>query len=49
VHGYVRPGSSQPSLAASASSSGVVVVLSVLPLARLAVTGIIAFADGGAV
>ncbi|WP_439615102.1 ABC transporter permease [Shinella sp.] len=48
MHGYVRPGNSQPAWLFSFIVS-VVVVLSVLPLARLAVTGIAAFADGGAV
>jgi iron(III) transport system permease protein len=48
MHGYVRPGNSQPAWLFPFIVS-VVVVLSVLPLARLAVTGIAAFADGGAV
>ncbi|MCQ4628420.1 iron ABC transporter permease [Shinella sp. CPCC 100929] len=48
MHGYVRPGNSQPAWLFPFIVS-VVVVLSVLPLARLAVTGITAFADGGAV
>ncbi|WP_439622028.1 ABC transporter permease [Shinella sp.] len=48
MHGYVRPGNSQPAWLFPFIVS-VVVILSVLPLARLAVTGITAFADGGAV
>ncbi len=48
MYGYVRPGNSQPAWLFPFIVS-VVVVLSVLPLARLAVTGITAFADGGAV
>ena len=45
---YVRPGSSQPAWLFP-FIVGVVVLLSVLPLVRLALTGIFAFADGGAV
>lgn len=48
MYGYVRPGNSQPAWLFPFIVS-VVLVLSVLPLARLAVTGITAFADGGAV
>ncbi len=47
MHGYVRPGSSQPIWLFPLIAS-VVVLLSVLPLMRLAATGIAAFADGGA-
>lgn len=45
---YVRPGNSQPAWLFP-FIVGVVVLLSVLPLVRLALTGIFAFADGGAV
>lgn len=45
---YVRPRSSQPAWLFP-FIVGVVVLLSVLPLVRLALTGIFAFADGGAV
>ncbi len=47
MHGYVRPGSSQPAWLFPLIA-GVVVVLSVLPLLRLAATGIAALAGGGA-
>ncbi|AOF93682.1 iron ABC transporter permease [Sinorhizobium sp. RAC02] len=47
MHGYVRPGNSQPAWLFPLIVS-VVLVLSVLPLTRLAVTGIAAFAGGGA-
>ncbi|WP_411034111.1 ABC transporter permease [Shinella sp. BYT-45] len=48
MYGYVRPGSSQPAWLFP-FVAGVVAVLSVLPLARLAMVGIAALADGGAV
>jgi iron(III) transport system permease protein len=48
MYGYVRPGSSQPAWLFPFVVI-IVLILSVLPLARLAVTGIAALADGGAV
>ncbi|KQV28241.1 ABC transporter permease [Rhizobium sp. Root1203] len=48
MYGYVRPGSSQPAWLFP-SVVIVVLILSVLPLARLAATGIAALADGGAI
>ncbi|MCP8897120.1 iron ABC transporter permease [Shinella daejeonensis] len=48
MSGYVRPGNSQPALLFP-FIAGVVVVLSVLPLVRLAMTGLSALAAGGAI
>ncbi|KQV82104.1 iron ABC transporter permease [Rhizobium sp. Root1220] len=46
MYGYIRPGSSQP-VWLFPLVVAVVLILSVLPLARLAVTGIAALANGG--
>jgi iron(III) transport system permease protein len=48
MHGYVRPGNSQPAWLFPLVVI-VVLILSVLPLARLAVTGIAALANGGVI
>ncbi len=48
MYGYVRPGSSQPAWLFPFVAI-VVLILSVLPLARLAATGIAPFANGGAI
>jgi iron(III) transport system permease protein len=48
MYGYVRPGNSQPAWLFPFVVI-VVLILSVLPLARLATTGVAALADGGAI
>ncbi|MBP2445047.1 ABC transporter permease [Rhizobium leguminosarum] len=48
MHGYVRPGNSQPTWLFPFVVI-VVLILSVLPLARLAMVGITAFANGGVI